>query len=283
MANGVFIAQKKDGSIYYRSSITYKNKHISLGSFISHETANEAYEAAKHILAEASDLNDSTAMLTTLFSKYSGIISFDKIVSLVNFRDNGVYFSNPIYLKKKFFHYYITPEYVLIFDVEDLFYYAGHRIQKRGNRLFVADYGMQTTLKSRYGIKPYAVEGRDYYFINGDNCDFRYENIKIKSKYTGVLPIYEQHSETVLKYKVSVHVRGNLTVGLFNNEETAAIAYNKAVDLLKKHGGTKNYGQNYIEDLCAEKYADMYFKIDLSSFESKIIKHKSIYNDNQQS
>ena len=30
---GVFKAQKKNGDIYYRSSITFRSKHISLGSF----------------------------------------------------------------------------------------------------------------------------------------------------------------------------------------------------------------------------------------------------------
>ena len=40
---GAFKAQKKDGTIYYRSSITYKNKHISLGSFKTEEEASGAY------------------------------------------------------------------------------------------------------------------------------------------------------------------------------------------------------------------------------------------------
>ena len=29
---GVFTAKKKDGTIYFRASLTYRNKHISLGS-----------------------------------------------------------------------------------------------------------------------------------------------------------------------------------------------------------------------------------------------------------
>ena len=35
MPAGVYTAYKKDGTVYYRSSITHKNKHISLGSFSS--------------------------------------------------------------------------------------------------------------------------------------------------------------------------------------------------------------------------------------------------------
>ena len=30
---GVFTARKKDGTLYYRASITHKKKHISLGSY----------------------------------------------------------------------------------------------------------------------------------------------------------------------------------------------------------------------------------------------------------
>lgn len=33
MLKGVYLARKKDNSIYYRASITYRRKHISLGSF----------------------------------------------------------------------------------------------------------------------------------------------------------------------------------------------------------------------------------------------------------
>ena len=35
MKKGVYTATKKDGTLYYRSSITFQNKHISLGSFSS--------------------------------------------------------------------------------------------------------------------------------------------------------------------------------------------------------------------------------------------------------
>lgn len=30
---GVFPARKKNGEVYYRASLTYKRKHISLGSY----------------------------------------------------------------------------------------------------------------------------------------------------------------------------------------------------------------------------------------------------------
>ena len=53
---GTFIAQKKDGTVYYRSSFTYKNKHISLGSFDTQDTAHAAYLEAVRITT-ASDIS----------------------------------------------------------------------------------------------------------------------------------------------------------------------------------------------------------------------------------
>ena len=47
---GVFEAQKKDGSIYYRASITFRSKHISLGSFPTELQAGQAYKEAKLLL-----------------------------------------------------------------------------------------------------------------------------------------------------------------------------------------------------------------------------------------
>ena len=41
---GAFKAQLKNGNYYYRSSITYKNKHISLGSYDTEEEAQEAVQ-----------------------------------------------------------------------------------------------------------------------------------------------------------------------------------------------------------------------------------------------
>ena len=51
---GTFTAQKKDGSIYYRSSFTYKNKHISLGSYGTQEEAHSAYLEAGKIVNDNS-------------------------------------------------------------------------------------------------------------------------------------------------------------------------------------------------------------------------------------
>lgn len=258
MLPGVYFATRKNGDKYYRASITYKNRHISLGSYECEEHAFRAYTEAGTLLS--SDLSISDYI-------HGSNLSFEKWVILVNFRDNDVYFSNPIYLRKKTFNYYLSPELILTFDAEDLFYYAGHKIQKRGDRLFVADYGMQVTLNTRYGIKPYAVEGRDYRFVNGDNHDYRYENIIILSRYTGVFPVRKNN---IIKYKVRIHVRSTYSVGYYDDETSAAIAYNKAADILIGLNIKRNYGQNFIEELPAKDYADIYFNLDLSDFQARM-------------
>ena len=50
MMKGVFEATKKNGTVYYRASITYKRKHISLGGFDTMSRANAAYLEADRIL-----------------------------------------------------------------------------------------------------------------------------------------------------------------------------------------------------------------------------------------
>ena len=91
MLPGVFKATKKDGTVYYRSSFTYQNKHISLGSFPTEWTAHTAYAEASNIMSSSCSIQDYSDVFT---------ISFEKYVILVNFRDNEMYFKTPIYLKQ---------------------------------------------------------------------------------------------------------------------------------------------------------------------------------------
>ena len=51
MTQGVSIATKKDGTVYYRAGLYYKNKHISLGSYADETTAGNAYLEALAIRA----------------------------------------------------------------------------------------------------------------------------------------------------------------------------------------------------------------------------------------
>ena len=255
MKPGVYIATHKDGSTYFRSSITYRNKHISLGSFDTEDAASQVYFESASILSSKIPLEDARTVAPT--------VPFDKIVSLINFRDNGLYIGNPIYLRKNYFSYYLSEDEELKFDIDDLFYYSSHRILRRQGHLYVNDYGMQVTLMSRYGIHNHSVVNRDYHFANGDASDLRYSNVVLVNRYFGVYQYTTKNHQT--RYRVKIHINGNYTIGTYSSETKAAIAYNKAVDLAKAAGIAKNYPENYIEDLSPKDYADMYLKLKISS------------------
>lgn len=254
MLQGVYSAKKKDGTIYYRSNITYCNKHISLGSFQSEEDAHLAYLEANRIL--------SSPNLTLEHLLYHPkMLHFEKVVTLTNFRDNHIYIKTPIYLHANYFSYYLSAKTEYKFDIDDLFYYSSHKIMRRGGHLFVSEYGMQTTLLSRYGIRSFAVPGRDYIFANGDSTDYRYSNIIIINRYYGVSSINKKGKTC---FEVRLHVNGNCLVGIYDSEIVAAIAYNKAVDYAIAHGIVKNFPENYISDLSAKDYASIYSDLKLS-------------------
>lgn len=251
---GVYEITQKNGTIMYRSSLTFQNKHISLGSYASKEEAHAAYLEARKLLSDAS-------LTITSYSGTNSVVPFEKWVILLNFRDNGLYFSNPIYLRQKYFEYYLAPHTILRFDRDDLFYYSSHKIMQRGRHFFVADYGMQVNIANRYGIKNYAVENRDYRFINGDPYDFRYENIEILNRYHGVRV---RNTKAGIRYAAIIHLSGNFTIGIYESDIEAAIAYNKAIDLLIKNGVSRNFTPNYIENLSPSAYADIYSEVSVS-------------------
>ncbi len=250
---GVYTARKKDNTIYYRASLTHRGKHISLGSFDTEEAANRCYLLARRILEDTN----------ITLEEYPGpdVMHHDKWIILHNVRDNGIYFSTPIYLRPSFFLYYITPDHVLKFDKDDLFYYSSHKIMMRGRHFFVSDYGMQVNILNRYGIMNYAVPGRDYVFINKDENDFRYANISIINRYQGVTQHPGLHHPT---YTVRIHVKGNLKVGTYDTETEAAIAYNKAIDILHKNGITKRYRTNFVENISPKEYAEIYSALEIN-------------------
>ena len=55
MPTGVYIAKKKDNTEYYRVSFTFKNKHISLGSFDDIKKAEKVYKNAVAIINDSSE------------------------------------------------------------------------------------------------------------------------------------------------------------------------------------------------------------------------------------
>lgn len=250
---GVFTAQKKDGTVYYRASITYRKKHISLGSFDTMAAANAAYTEADRLL--------NRDRLTISQYRDTSPLPFEKWVILINFRDNGIYFGTPIYARPKFFYYYLSPVDVLKFDIDDLFYYAKRKIMKRSGHLFVADYGMQVNILNRYGIRSFAVAGKDYLFLNDDDTDFRHENLAIINRYQGVSEVFYKGKK---RYRARINVPGYYVIGHYHSEIDAAIAYNKAIDVLKKRGVLKNYTPNYIDGLSPSLYADIYSHLKIS-------------------
>ena len=264
LKKGVFIAYKKDGTLYYRSSMTFKQKHISLGSFSTEEDAHKCY-------LEGIELISSNDVIES-YDEKKRLISFEKWVSIINFRDNNMYFKNPIYLKPKYFLYYYDKNTCYKFDVDDLFYYSKHKIMKRNGHLFVADYGMQVNILSRYGIKNYAVAGKDYIFMNGDSTDFRYKNIKVINRYNGV-SVNEINGQPI--YIAKIHINGDYIIGRYTKEEDAAIAYNKAGELLVNAGIISSYQENYIENLNSIQYASRHNLVKISKNILKLIsEHK---------
>lgn len=265
---GVFPAFKKDGTPYFRASLTYRRKHISLGSHATAETAHLAYLEGTRLLCDPS--------IGLMRYTEDSPLPFEKWVCLLNFRDNDIYFGTPIYIRQKFFYYHLSPSKSLKFDLDDLFYYASHKIMCRGNHYFVADYGMQINLVSRYGIKNYAVEGRDFRFLNGDPTDFRRENLEIFNTYHGIR-LTRKNGQYV--YTVRIHIRGDYLVGQYASEEEAAIAYNKAIDILRRNGVRKNFTPNYIEGMSPGRYADIYTRVDISP---KIEQYRPVTSPNNQ-
>lgn len=250
---GVFPSVRKDGRPSYRASLTYRSKHISLGSFPSPGQAHAAYLEGTAILSD----KEYTLVAYTENSP----LSFEKWVCLINYRDNGLYFGHPIYMGIRMFYYYLSPTLVLKFDLDDLFYYSSHKIMRRGNHYFVADYGMQVGILTRYGIRPYARPGRDFLFVNGDVTDFRRENLKLLNRYQGVR---QECKNGQYCYTVRIHIKGNVIVGRYATELEAAIAYNKAIDCLHQNGITKNYTANYIEGITPSRYAEIYARLEIS-------------------
>ena len=254
LLKGVYKRVDSKGRDRFVASFTYRSKHISLGSFEKMETANSAYSEALELVSDKSQksLDDYETAMN---------LNFEKWITIINFRDNGLYIKNPIYLRRKFFEYYLSPTEVMKFSAEDLFYYSNHKIIRRGRHFFVADYGMQANILHRYGIRSFAVAGKDYIFLNGDNLDFRYENLKIINCYTGVR-LEKQFPKP--SYVVKIHIKGSVIVGRYTDEVTAAIAYNKAARLLMDGGFKRKYELNYIDILNKTEYENRLKEVKLS-------------------
>ena len=253
MKKGVYLAKKKNGDVYYRASITYAGKHVSLGSFETEDEASYAYIVASKLYSDKTiDILNASEMNFPL--------SFDKTVTILNHRDNGIYIKTPIYLHQGYFSYYLKGLGELKFDNDDLFYHSSHRIHFRNGHLYVNDFGMQYGILARYGIKNYAVCGRDYRFANGDDLDFRYQNVIVINNYHGVFKV-EKRGQVF--YESKIHLNGDFLVGRFQKECVAAVAYNKAADFARDRGFEKNFPHNFVVELSVEDYGKIYDGINL--------------------
>ena len=66
-------------------------------------------------------------------------------------------------------------------------------------------------------------------------------------------------------YRTRIHINGNYTIGTYTSENEAAIAYNRAIDLLAEQlPDFKNYTRNYIEGLSHIEYASIYNTVKIS-------------------
>ena len=187
---GVFRAEKKDGTVYYRASLTKNGKHISLGSFSDALQAHRAYEQGLLLLSDPS--------LTLQSYEKVSPLSFEKWVSLINLRDNG----HP--------------------------------------------------------------------------TDFRRENLQIHNIYHGVRKTAAKNGQYV--YTVRIHIRGNYIVGRYATDIEAAIAYNKAIDILHSKGVTSNFTPNYVEAITPRRYAEIYSTLDIAP---GILNYEPISPNNQ--
>ncbi len=96
------------------------------------------------------------------------------------------------------------------------------------------------------------------------------KNIEILNRYHGVRV---RNLKTGIRYAAIIHLNGNFTIGTYESDIEAAIAYNKAIDILIKKGVSRNFTPNYIESLSPSAYADIYSEVSVSR---KILDYRPI-------
>ncbi len=235
----------------YKTYFLYEAHKLYLGTY-------PTMECAKKVIDEAKELMNLPAGPPE-FGTYS--LNYKKIVSLCNLRDNKSYIKNPIYLYPTHFTYYLSKDCVLTFDLKDLLYFSTYKIYKRGNYLYTQDAISQQSILSRYGIPNHSVINKDYIFKNNNPYDFRYNNIEIINGYKGVTKKLKDNTEIYIAY---IYIKTNLIIGHYSSEIEAAIAYNKAVDILSKHNLDKDYTYNTIPFITKAEYEAIYNNLTIS-------------------
>lgn len=254
----------------YKTYFLFNSIKIYLGTFSLLAEAHDALKEADAIMSlPKGDLSFSAMHL-----------DYKKIVCLCNLRDNHNYIKNPIYLYPSYFTYYLSKDCILTFDLKDLFYFSTYKIYKRGNYLYTQDSISQQNILSRYGIPNHSVLNKDYLFKNGDIYDFRQNNIEIINNYKGVT---KKEKDTKILYIAHIYLKTDIIIGHYHSEVEAAIAYNKALDILNKEKLIKDCTYNTIPYLTKSEYDTIYNKITISPRlyhldhkRKRIISHKQL-------
>lgn len=238
-------------TIRYRVYYLHQSKKIYIGLYNDLEKATHAYDLASRLLNNPIPLEACDDQ----------IIDFKKCVSLINFRENGIYFNNPIYVYPTYFDYYFSVDCKYTFDLKDLFFLTHNKLCQRGNYLYVTLHSRQENLLRRFGILNHASEGKDYIFKNGNPSDFRRENLHLLNHYIGV-SFGKKHGKPT--YTSKILFNNYITIGHYDSELEAAIAYNKAVDLLASKCTDSKFIKNDIPYLTRSEYQSLYERIVLS-------------------
>lgn len=249
----------------YKLYFVQDNKKIYLGIYPSLASAQQIELEAKALMAAPRGLPS--------FEDYQ--MDYKKVIVLCNLRDHKKYIRNPIYIYPEYFHYYLSKTCILTFDLKDLFYFSTYKIRQRGQYLYIQDSISQKSILSRFGILQHSVPGKDYIFKNKNCLDFRKENLQLINPYKGVR---KRQRKGELFYTCTIYHDQNLTVGHYHSEIEAAIAYNKAIDLLLAQGIHKNFIPNTIPFLTQHEYTRIYDSIVLSPyfFKKECIRRRTI-------
>ena len=230
----------------YKTYFLYEATKIYLGSYASMEAAESALNDAKELM--------SLPAGPPQFASYN--LNYKKIVSLCNLRDHKRYIKNPIYLYSTYFTYYLSKDCILTFDLKDLLYFSTYKIYKRGNYLYTQDSVSQQSILARYGIPNHSVMNKDYVFKNNNPYDFRSDNLEIINSYKGVSKKIKNDNSII--YVAYIYVKKNLIIGHYNSEIEAAIAYNKATDILFENHLIKECHYNTIPFITKAEYQSIY-------------------------
>ena len=246
----------------YRAYYLYKSKKIYIGLYNNYEEALLSYNFIDELFRSSLSIDAFKETLP---------ISFEKFIRCLNFRDSNIYIKTPIYIYKDHFKYYFSPDFYLIFDLRDLVYFSTNKIHKRGEYLYTYIGDHQESILKHFGFTKKMTYQTDYQFVNGNRYDFRRTNMKVTNHYTGVFYEMKYNKPT---FVTRIFTDKYLVVGHYETEIQAAIAYNKAIDLLSNKPFAHKYHKNTIPFLTHLEYEQIYENIPIS----KRLVHSSSQN-----